>query len=256
MRCLLKSLATPVVWVVALMVLGFMLTSRLPKKRRFKLGRWALFLGICILLLLSTRPVSELLVYSLEHQYQVPSDEVLSTLNIVAILGGGMSVPGGLRKDYDPSRAAYSRLVNGVRMFKRSSAETLALSGGSQGSGFKSEAEVLEALALELGVPDNQIVTETKSHNTMENGVNLAILLPSSQNRRIGLVTSALHMPRSMKVFRKQFPNDTIVPIPVNHLYSPNWSDFRSYIPSPDSLVNSHCAIHEWIGMIWYIIRY
>lgn len=252
----LKFLAFPVVWILALMVFGFIQTSRLPKKRRYKLGRWALFLGISILFLLSTNPTSNLLVYSLESQYKVPSNEVLSTLDIVTVLGGGMYIPGGLRKDYEPSGAAYSRLVNGVRMFKRSNAGTLALSGGGPGNGFKSEAEVFKTIALELGVPENRIVTETKSHNTMENGANLAKLLYSSQTRRIGLVTSALHMPRSVKVFHKQFPNDTIVPIPVNHLYFPNWSDFRSYIPSSVNLMNSHDAIHEWIGMVWYIIRY
>ena len=107
-----------------------------------------------------------------------------------------------------------------------------------------------------MGVPENQIVTETKSRNTRENGANLATLLSSSQTKRIGLVTSALHMPRSVKVFRKQFPNDTIVPIPVNHLYSPDWRHLKNYMPSSDTLAESACAIHEWIGMVWYVLRY
>ena len=90
----------------------------------------------------------------------------------------------------------------------------------------------------------------------MENGAELAKLLSSKQAGRIGLVTSALHMPRSVQVFRKQFPNDTIVPIPVNHLYSPDWGNLRNYMPSPTTLYHSNNALHEWIGMVWYVIRY
>ena len=253
---LLKGFATPVVWILALMVLGLILTRRLPKKRRYQLGRWALFLGVCILVLLSTKPMSEWLVYSLECQHQMPSDEVLSALDIVVILGGGMYPQKGLRMWSELSGPAYSRLCNGVRIFKQSSAGTLALSGGGPKDGIESEAEVMKALAMELGVPESRMITETESRNTMENAAKLAKLLSSTQARRIGLVTSALHMPRSVKVFREKFPNDTIVPVPVNYLYSLDWSNPRCYIPSADTLANSHYALHEWIGMVWYVIRY
>ena len=54
------------------------------------------FLGICVLYLLSTGPVSNLLVYCLECQYKLPSDNVLSDLDMVVILGGGMNIAVGL----------------------------------------------------------------------------------------------------------------------------------------------------------------
>lgn len=253
MMDLIKSLATPIVWILALMVLGLILTGRLPKKKRYRIGRFALILAIGLLLLLSSKPVSELLVYSLEHQYSLPSDDVLSTLDVVAILGGGMHPKEGLRTYSELSGAAYSRLCCGVRIFKQSKAEILAFSGGGTK---ESEAEVMRALALELGVPENRMIIETRSRNTMENGAELAKLLSSTQIQRIGLVTSALHMPRSVRVFHEQFPDDIIIPVPVNYLYSPDWDQMRSYIPSPDSLSKSNYALHEWIGMVWYAIRY
>lgn len=253
---LLKGFATPVVWILTLMILGLILTRRLPRKRCYKVGRWALFLGMCILFLLSTKPMSEWLVYSLECQHQMPSDEALSTLDIMVILGGGMYPQKGLRMWSELSGPAYSRLCNGVRIFKQSSAGTLALSGGGPKDGIESEAEVMKALAMELGVPESRMITETKSRNTMENAVKLAEFLSSAKARRIGLVTSALHMPRSVKVFREKFPNDTIVPVPVNYLYSLDWRNPRCYIPLADTLAKSHDAIHEWIGMVWYVIKY
>jgi uncharacterized SAM-binding protein YcdF (DUF218 family) len=253
---LFKSLATPIVWVLGLMALGLILTIRSPKRPRYKVGKYALFLGMCILFLFSTEPVSNLLVYSLECQYKMYSDEVPSDLDIVVVLGGGMNASGGFREHPEAGGFTYARLFNGVRVFKLSGAKTLALCGGSRKQNTENEAEVMKALARELGVRQDQIITETKSRNTMENAAELASLIPSTQGRRIGLVTSALHMFRSERVFRKQFAHDTIVPIPVNYVYSPDWRDLRGLVPSSDALSDSNYAIHEWLGMVWYLIRY
>ena len=95
-----------------------------------------------------------------------------------------------------------------------------------------------------------------RQHTTMENATELAKLLPPAKQRRIGLVTSALHMLRSEKTFKKQFPNDTIVPIPVNYIYSPGWYHLEGFVPSTYTLSKSNSAIHEWIGIVYYSIRY
>jgi len=248
MVVLLKSLATPIIWVLVLMTLSLILIIRPTKKLRFKLGKCALFLGICVLFLLSIEPVSNLLIYCLECQYKLPSDEVLSDLDMVVILGGGMNISGGLREHAEARGLTYARVFNGVRIFKQSGARKLALCGGS--------AEVMKELALELGVQESTIITETRSRNTMEHTTELAKLIPPAEQRRIGLVTSALHMLRSEKTFKKQFPNDIIVPVPVNYIYSPEWYYLRHWIPSTKTLLNSNYAIHEWIGIVYYSIRY
>ena len=249
MVVLLKSLTTPVVWVLVLMLLSLILIFRPDKKRRFKLGKYALFLGICILFLLSIEPVSNLLIYSLECRYELPSDEVLSDLDIVVILGGGANLAGGLREHTEVSGATYARVFNGVRIFKQSGAKNVALSGAS-------EADVMKMLACELGVQESKIITETRSGTTMENATELAKLLPETKQRQIGLVTSALHMLRSEKTFKRIFPDDTIVPIPVNYIYSPFRYNPENFIPSTSTLSKSNYAIHEWIGFLYYLIRY
>lgn len=256
MTVLLKSIATPIVWVLGLMFFCLILTRKLPKKLRYKIGRCSLFLGMCILFLFSIKPVSNLLVYSLECQYQLPSDEILSNLDVVVILGGGMHMSGGFREYPEVGGVTYSRIFNGIRIFKQSGARTLALCGGSLIPSTESEAEVMKALALELGIQESKIITEAESRNTMENAAELAKLLSSTEKRRIGLVTSALHMLRSEQSFRKEFPNDTTVPIPVNYIYSPKRYNLRSFVPSADALSTSNNAIHEWIGIIWYFMRY
>ena len=119
---LLKSLANPIVWVLVFMGVGLILIKQPAKKRRFKPGKCALFLGTSILFLLSIDPVSNLLIYCLECQYKLPSDEVLSDLDMVVILGGGANLAGGFREQPEASGPTYARVFNGVRVYKQSGA--------------------------------------------------------------------------------------------------------------------------------------
>ncbi len=256
MLYILKSAATPMVWAVALIGLGLILAKCLRKKSAPRLGWFLVLLGLLLLYVLSIAPVSTRLAYSLESRYRLPSDQVLSTLDFLVILGGGIETSGGLRDYPEPSGTTYSRLVSGVRIFKRSGAKTLVLSGGGQAKRTQSEAAVMKGLARELGVPEDSIVTEQDSENTMEQAVRLAELLSAARGRRIGLVTSALHMLRSEKAFKMHFPDDTIVPVPVDYIYRPTGWQIKSFVPSESALSASTCALHEWIGMIWYPIRY
>jgi uncharacterized SAM-binding protein YcdF (DUF218 family) len=112
----------------------------------------------------------------------------------------------------------------------------------------------MKAMAMQLGVPEENILTETTSGNTMENANGLAERLPDGSGRRIGLVTSATHMLRSQRVFRQHFIDDVIVPIPVHHVFDPDPWRIKALRPPVTSLAESTAAIHEWIGLLWYAI--
>jgi uncharacterized SAM-binding protein YcdF (DUF218 family) len=252
----LKSLATPVVVVLVLLILGLVLPRTARKKRPFQVGWWCVLAATVLLLALSLKPVAELLAYSLESQCQIPSSDVLNDLDIVVILGGGSYPSSPLREQAELANEAYPRLYRGVEYFKESGAGLLALCGGSSRPGAESEAEIMRRMVVSLGVPPDKMLTETTSGNTMENAANLAKLLPQGQNRRIGVVTSATHMPRSRKVFEAVFPHDRIVPIPVYFTYDPVGWSLENVIPSSGNLEKSCIALHEWIGLAWYAVRY
>ncbi len=254
---LLKSISTPIVWILAFLVSGLILTGKLQKKPRLSVGWYFLVFATCILYLLSITPVSNLLVYSLENQYQPLSSEVLEEVDIMVVLGGGIMSSGGFRRYPEASGATYSRVFNGVKIFRQSGAKKLVLSGaGGQRDG-GTNADVMKNIAIALGISENMIITEGKSRNTMEHAVDLAKLLPLGGERmRIGLVTSALHMQRAVQAFSKKFPKNTVVPIPVGYIYSPLKCSFENLIPCSDSFSTSSYAIHEWIGILWYWIAY
>lgn len=249
-------MATPIMWVLGLIVLGLILGLRPQRKRLCFVGRILIIAAGLVLYLFSIPAISDRLLCSLESQHRQPDVEVLSSLDLVVVLGAGYHPSGGFRESAEPTGLAYVRIHGGVKAFKNSGARVLAFCEGWRDDAQESGAEVMKALAIELGVQEDKIITEDKSQNTMENTTELKQLLAPKEQRHIGLVTSAWHMPRSERVFRQVFVGDTIVPIPVGYLYTPEKRYLESMIPSARALETSTRAIHEWIGMLWYIIRY
>lgn len=253
---LLKSISTPIVWILAFLIFGLILTRELRKRPRLNVGWYFLSFATCILYLLSITPASTILVYSLECQYQPPSQEVLEAVDIVVVLGGGVMLSGGFRRCPEASGATYSRIFNGIKIFRQSGAKVLVLSGaGGQRDG-ETNADVMKDIAIALGIFENKIIIEGESRNTMEHAIELVKLFPLEERMRIGLATSALHMPRTMQAFRKKFSKNTIVPIPAGYIYSPLKYSFKNLIPHSGAFSTSSYAIHEWIGMLWYRARY
>ena len=252
----MKSFATPIVWALTLIIAGLILSARRERKGRQRTAWRIALIGTLVLMVFSLRPVGDLLAYSLEWRYHPVSQESLKDIDLVVVLGGGMYLSGGLRTEYELQGRAFSRLYNGIRVFRESGADLIAFCGGRPREDSESEANVMKAMAIYMGVPEDKIVVETASHNTMENLAYLAELLPTGKTNRIALVTSASHMLRSERVFRKQFPGHTIIPVPVNYLYDPMVWELKSFIPSVWALEESTVALHEWIGIAWYAVRY
>jgi uncharacterized SAM-binding protein YcdF (DUF218 family) len=253
---IVKSFATPIVWVLALLILGLVLTAPSRRRRLFTAGRLLLFLGVALLIALSLNPVANWLAYPLESRYRQPAADVLDRLDLVVVLGGGTLPASPLRPGTELGKYSLPRFYHGVRFFRQSGADLLAFCGGPPREGAESEAQVMKAMAMDLGVPAERIVAETESHNTFENLANLARLLPVGEGRRIGLVTAATHMRRSCRVAVRQFPHDTIIPIPVHFTYDPiGWSQ-DSVVPSVRHLERSTVALREWVGLVWYRLRH
>jgi uncharacterized SAM-binding protein YcdF (DUF218 family) len=223
---------------------------------REKCGWYLFFAAFLTLFLFSTKPISNTLVYYLEHNYHLPSKRVLSNLDIMVILSGGVSRYNRLDDSVEASGTTYSRLFNGVRIFKENNIKLLVLSGTGTEAYPESDAVVMARLTEQLGVSKERIVIEGRSRNTLEHALNLKKILHITKGQKIGIVTSAIHMRRSEMVFKKELPENTIVPIPVNYIYSLAKFDLENFVPSSESFATSSYAIHELIGMLWYLIKY
>jgi uncharacterized SAM-binding protein YcdF (DUF218 family) len=185
---LIALVATPIMWVLGLIVLGLILGLRQQRKRLCFVGRILIIAAGLVLYLFSIPAISDRLLYSLESQYRQPDVEVLSSLDLVVVLGAGYYPSGGFRESAEPSGLAYARVFGGVKAFKNSRARALAFCEGWRDDARESGAEVMKALAIELGVQEDKIITEDKSQNTMENATELKRLLAPKEQRHIGLV--------------------------------------------------------------------
>ena len=254
MILLLKSLSTPIVWVLLLLVVSILLSKKRRKQLLARVGWYFLVAGTAILFLLSLGPVSDTLVYLLEKQYPPALQETISKVDVVVILGGGVLPSGGLRAVAEPSRATYSRVVNGVEYFGRSGAQYLIVSGGAGPSGGETNAEVMKRLAIKLDVPADRMLMEPCASTTWEHPEEVAKLIYEPRDTVvIGIVTSALHMKRSMMAFERYFSR--VVALPSNYLYEPIRWEIRSFIPSAEALSTSSAMFHELVGLGWYYVR-
>ena len=110
---------------------------------------------------------------------------------------------------------------------------------------------VMAQLAIELGVPAASIRTEVAARTTWENARNVRALDPALP-QRVWLVTSALHMPRSMIAFRAAgfepcaFPSDRMA-VPFDGV--------ADLLPSGGAASETEAVVHEWIGEIVYRLR-
>ena len=251
-----KSLATPIVWVAGLLILGLVVLRRTPGKNRLRAGWWLVFIGTLVLAGLSLPTVAHLLSYSLEYRYPSASPDVLAELDVVVVLGAGARPAWGFRTEAELGGKSYSRWYHGLRAFKSSGADFLVFCGGDPSRQGDNESEVMQAMAVHMGVPAEKMLVDSQSCNTHQHAPCLAALLPAGSGRRIGLVTSATHMLRAEKVFRRHFTNDTIVPVPADYRYGPLWCGLWTFIPSASALEESTTALHEWIGLAWYSLRY
>ncbi|MHC4308403.1 MAG: YdcF family protein [Planctomycetota bacterium] len=257
---LFKPISLPIIWVLILLVFGLFLTRHLRKKKGSRIGWYLLLLGTLILLVFSNRLVSNSLVYILESRYEPASIDTLTNLDIMVILSGGVRRPSRFNKHFKVMSVTFSRISEGIKVFNQSNAKKIVLSGAGSHSRTKlesqKEGQAMKNLAIQLGVPEEKIIVEPNSFNTMEHAIELVKLFPPEKKLKIGLVTSALHMLRSKKAFNKKFHSDSIVPISVNYIYSSPKVNVNSFIPSSEALSQSTCAMHELIGILWLSIRY
>lgn len=103
------------------------------------------------------------------------------------------------------------------------------------------------------GVPPSNIWIEARSENTYEDTLYSADTLRRKGIRRIVLVTEAIHMLRAVKCFRRQ--GLEVTPAPSGYRAVRFASARKDWLLSRANLTDTREALHEWIGLVWYLAR-
>ncbi len=101
--------------------------------------------------------------------------------------------------DGTPSRALVDRVALGVRLLQDGVASALVFTGGSPDAR-RTEAEVMQHLALSAGVSPTALTLEAQSRSTFDNARHCAALLST---REVLLVTCDFHLWRACAQFRR-----------------------------------------------------
>lgn len=244
----LKSLVDPVFIIFILLLASFLIWLMSTKKKSDTL---LLFLAIILLYGFSIFPVSNYLSYQLEKDYiNKPSINDKINLDVIVVLSGGSYDINPLNNTF-PGETTVVRLVHAVKMYKKYGAQYLVCSGKSESK--IPDARLMAQMAEELGVPKDKIRIDDKSGNTYEHALEFNKIF-SNKDIKIGLVTSASHMKRSEKQFRKFFNH--VTPLPTGYFYaSPSGTAAVRYIPQSRWLYNNERILHEYIGELWYSIK-
>ncbi len=231
-------------------VLALLLGVRMLRRR---VGYGVLVIGLAgLIYLLSINPVADALLEPLEKDWQIPQK---ISGDVIILLGGGVifGVPDLSGRGF-PSSGTLARLVTAIRLHRALGAPII-VSGGRVFGGGQAEAPVAKRIMVDLGVPAEQIIVEDRSRDTMENARFTKEICQQAGFHQPILVTSALHMRRSLIAFKKA--GLPVTPFPVDFRVAPGhpkiWAD---YFPDLGALGECHEAIHEYLGIWFYKFAY
>ncbi|MEL6456909.1 MAG: YdcF family protein [Cyanobacteria bacterium J06641_2] len=223
----------------------------------------ASFMALALFLLLfsSNSWISRFLVSSLEWQ-NIPSVE-LPTAEAIVVLGGATRSAFPPRTDVDLSEAG-DRVLYTAQLYRQKKAPVVLVSGGriDWSGGGAPESEDIAKLLEFMGVESKDIIQDPDSLNTYQNAVNTKKILSKRDINRILLVTSAMHMPRSLAIFKHQ--GFEVTPAPTDFLVTKDElkaiastpkSAILNLLPDSRNLENFTLALKEYIGMIIYRLR-
>ncbi len=229
---------------ILLLAAGFFLRHRRPRT-----AMSLILFSTAILYGLSTPWVGGLLLRSLEISRAL-APASLAAADAIVVLGGGRLI-GATEYGGDTANGITLERLRYAARLARASGLPLLVSGGKPGGGTLSEGEIMRRI-----LQDEYSLTarwvEDAALTTWDNARRSAPLLDADGMRRIVLVTHAWHLRRAVPLFEAQ----GLQVLPAGIRFADTGIDsVTGLLPSPAGLRDSHHALHEWLGILWYKLR-
>jgi uncharacterized SAM-binding protein YcdF (DUF218 family) len=228
--------------VVVLALLAGCLLQWLEHFRRA--GRLVTSTGAVMLLLLWCGIPFNQIARRLETRYQpILSPNSIAAVRWIVVLGAGHRSESNVPLSSRPNAAGLSRTLEGLRLLNAIPGSRLLLSGGAVFDSV-SDARVKRDLARSLGAPDEALSINERSRTTAEEADALRGTIGEAP---FLLVTSALHMPRAMLLFRSRGMHP--IPAPTDYQTPLSPTPMAGHIELADA------TAHELLGLAWAWLR-
>lgn len=251
---LLDVLLSPYTW--GLTLVAFAVPWRRPRRRSaWRRERLAGLLGVSLLFVFALEPVSNGLLYRLEHA-TTSTYRPDVTYDAVILLGG----VGDARVTAETGQPAYNdnveRLVVTHRLLAAGHARFAIVSGAPEAAELAEygEARVLGRQIVDWGVEPARVILEEEARNTHENAVYTQRIARERGFDEVLVVTSAFHMRRSIECFEAiGMKVDTLA---VDYrAHGGRASGARSWLPRAGLLGDSARTLREMAGLYIYRLR-
>jgi uncharacterized SAM-binding protein YcdF (DUF218 family) len=242
----------PLGLAMLLILLGLLL-------RRKAIRNAALIAALLVIFLGGNRWVAAAIARSLEWRYLPPAETPHA--EVIVLLAGG-ALPAEAPRQTVEVTGAGDRMIYAAALYRLGAAPVILLSGGTI-EWINPEMAVDQDMAgvLEfMGVPRSAMWFEPDSRNTYESAVAVRTILEGKGIRRIILVTSASHMPRSVALFEKQ--GFEVIPAPTDFSVTiAGWerlthggleSTLLSLLPSGENMAWNYLNLKEYLGIFIY----
>ena len=246
---ILAFLTNPILWIGFAVGLSFVSRKEIWKKR------WRI-LSLLFALIFTNEFLGEFAL----QQWEYPSTRVsdLQESYDVGILLSGFTyyskdLPNSDKLVYFGSNA--NRGLQAVDLYKRGVFKKFLLTGGSGvlvGEKF-SESELTQQFLLRFGVPAEDILVEEASRNTRENAIFSKQFLEEQRltSKKLLLITSAFHMPRAKRCFKKVGLQTTPFSVDFKTKNTTTLS-IDKFIPSNKAIYLWNILLMEWVGLVAY----
>lgn len=216
--------------------------------RRYWLARSLAAVVVALFLAIGCGPLTNLLLGGLQDAYVMGPPIRWAQRNAIVILAAGTT-----RLDEDaplaPSLFGNGRLLQAATLYHRCHAAgqqcTVLVSGGDSQDHGTAESTIYAATLVGAGLPAADVQTETRSHNTYENARYSRPLLSILEPQRLVLVTSGIHLRRSLLAF----DHFGMRPLPVA---GDVLKASLSLCPLASNIGLFDAALHEYLGILQF----
>ena len=236
---ILLYLFRPLIWILILFIIALFTKSERRKKTFFVIGVTVLFFF--------TNPF---IIRKCIEWYEVKpiALSAVPKYNAGILLGGMVSY-----NKYDDEgyfNPAADRFIQTALLYKTGHINNVIVAAGN---GYITKNNFREALfikerLIELGIPPDKIFTDTSSRNTLENAQFSKKIIDSfTIQGPYLLISSAMHLPRAQKVFKKAGIDASLFPCDfVSKRFSNNFFE--------DCLLPSSYALSQWDNLIKEVV--
>ncbi len=245
---MLSWLADPAFLILALALLAFLLRKTAPRLS------WVLVSAAGISFYLLSTPIAAGVLLDGLQWYPALSEEEASEpdAGAVVVLSAG-------RRRHSPEYGGETvdgltleRIRYAARLARSTRLPLLASGGGKPPELAPMAVLMADSLEQDFGVPVEWL--ESGSLTTAENAALTAEVLERQGIGRIYLVTHAWHMPRAKRAFERH--GLMVVPAPTGFVSRGEGRMIGDWLPQATAFASSSFAIHEWLGLLWYWLRF